>query len=228
MAVSRMTSGFTLYRQLVTASAKEQLAYRADVVIGVVAFCLFTSVEAFGLWVMFDRFGSVQGWQLAEVGLVYGLATSSCGLAECFSLGFRRFDEQVRRGEFDRLLLRPRTTALQMLGYKVSLRALGRVIQGVAVIGLAVHHSGVIWSLLTAVHLAWIIAGAVALFLGVFVLQATAAFWTVEALEVFNVLSYGGVTAAQYPLTIYAPWFRKFLRTCCRWPWCVIIPFFRC
>jgi ABC-2 type transport system permease protein len=36
------------------------------------------------------------------------------------------------------------------------------------------------------------------------------AFWTIEALEVFNAFTFGGSFAAQYPLTIYAPWFRKF------------------
>ena len=57
----------------------------------------------------------------------------------------------------------------------------------------------------------WAIAGGVALFVGILVLQATLAFWTVESLEVANVLTYGGVQAAQYPLNIYAAWFRRLL-----------------
>jgi ABC-2 type transport system permease protein len=36
------------------------------------------------------------------------------------------------------------------------------------------------------------------------------AFWTVESLEVANTLTYGGVTAAQYPLEIYSRWLREF------------------
>ena len=43
------------------------------------------------------------------------------------------------------------------------------------------------------------------------VLQATLAFWTVESLEIANTLTYGGIEAAQYPLDIYAAWFRRFL-----------------
>ena len=54
-------------------------------------------------------------------------------------------------------------------------------------------------------------AGGVALFVGILVLQATLAFWTVESLEIVNVLTYGGVQAAQYPLNIYATWFRRLL-----------------
>ena len=41
----------------------------------------------------------------------------------------------------------------------------------------------------------WAVAGGVALFVGILVLQATLAFWTVESLEIVNVLTYGGVQA---------------------------------
>jgi ABC-2 type transport system permease protein len=43
------------------------------------------------------------------------------------------------------------------------------------------------------------------------VVQATLAFWTTETLELMNTLTYGGVESAQYPLAIYAAWFRRFL-----------------
>jgi len=54
------------------------------------------------------------------------------------------------------------------------------------------------------------IAGGVAFFLGLVILQATLAFWTVESLEVANTLTYGGVAAAQYPIAIYSEWLWKF------------------
>ena len=54
-------------------------------------------------------------------------------------------------------------------------------------------------------------AGGVALFGGILLLQATLSFWTVDALEVANILTYGGVQAGQYPLNVYAAWFRDLL-----------------
>ena len=44
----------------------------------------------------------------------------------------------------------------------------------------------------------------------VVVVQATMAFWTVETLEIMNSFTYGGEYAAEYPLSIYRPWFRRF------------------
>jgi ABC-2 type transport system permease protein len=33
-------------------------------------------------------------------------------------------------------------------------------------------------------------------------------FWTLESLEILNCTTYGGVETAQFPVTIYRPWFR--------------------
>jgi ABC-2 type transport system permease protein len=48
------------------------------------------------------------------------------------------------------------------------------------------------------------------LFAGIFVLQATASFWTTETLEIFATVSNGGVQTTQYPITIYKRWLQKF------------------
>jgi ABC-2 type transport system permease protein len=54
------------------------------------------------------------------------------------------------------------------------------------------------------------IMGGVCIFAGLWVVQATLAFWTTEGLEVMNAFTYGGSETAQYPLSIYRPWFRRF------------------
>ncbi len=67
------------------------------------------------------------------------------------------------------------------------------------------------WDAAAVATAVWAVAGGVALFSGILVLQATLAFWTVESLEIMNMLTYGGVQAAQYPLDIYSRWFRDLL-----------------
>jgi ABC-2 type transport system permease protein len=78
------------------------------------------------------------------------------------------------------------------------------------VLGIAVALLDLSWGVREVALLCAAVAGGVALFLGVVVLQATLAFWTVESLEVANTLTYGGVFAAQYPIEIYSRWFREF------------------
>ena len=86
----------------------------------------------------------------------------------------------------------------------------GRFAQGLAVLGWAVSALPDPWTVPKLLLLAGVIAGGACLFYGLFVLQATLAFWTVETLEIMNTVTYGGTETGQYPLTIYRPWFRRF------------------
>ena len=50
-----------------------------------------------------------------------------------------------------------------------------------------------------------IIGGSI-IFSGVYMLQAAAAFWTIEALEVANIFTHGIKEHASYPLNIFPKW----------------------
>jgi ABC-2 type transport system permease protein len=130
-------------------------------------------------------------------------------LADGISRGFDQFGPMVRTGDFDRLLLRPRSTVLQLLGQELTLRRLGRLAQGIFVLTLGMARLPHTATFANAILLLWAILGGVCLFLGVLVIQATVCFWTVESIEMMNVATYGAVTAAQYPLSIYHEWLRK-------------------
>ena len=164
------------------------------------------------VWALFDRFGDVQGWRIGEVALFYGLVNCMFAIADALGRGFDVLGtEFLRTGTFDRLLLRPRPLALQLMGHDVRVSRLGRLMQGVAVLAFGTAQAGVVWTSDAVAIALFALAGGVALFLGILVLQGTLSFWTVESLEVANVLSYGGVQAAQYPLALYARWFRRVL-----------------
>jgi ABC-2 type transport system permease protein len=205
-------NGFSLYGRYVAASIRAQMAYPAGLALMTGGSFLVTVVEFIGVWALFGRFGHIAGWRLGEVALFYGLASVTFAIADAVTRGFDIFGSVfVKTGAFDRLLLRPRSAALQLLGYELRLTRVGRLTQGLIVfgVGMAMTHIG--FGLGSAVILLFAIAGGVALFSGLFVLQATLSFWTVESLEAVNILTYGGETAAEYPLNVYARWFRDFL-----------------
>jgi ABC-2 type transport system permease protein len=199
-----------LYFRLLAVALRGQMQYRASFVMLSCATFVTAFTEFLGVWALFDRFGSAQGWSMAEVGLLYGIINVGFPIADGAAAGFDTFPQLVKTGDFDRLLVRPRSTALQVAGREFVPMRVGRLLQGLAVL---------IWSLsamqmgLSAPKLLlvlFMIAGYAALFYGLFVLQAIMAFWTVETLEIMNTVTYGGTETAQYPLTIYRPWFRRF------------------
>jgi len=167
-------------------------------------------MEFLALWALMDRFGHIKGWRLPEVCFFYGTVHMTFALSDALSRGFDQFGTLVRSGDFDRLLLRPRSTVLQLLGHELSLRRIGRFSQALLVLGFGFAQLPELATLGNLLLLAWAMACGVCLFLGILILQATVCFWTVDSIEMMNVLTYGGVTTAQYPLTIYHEWLRKF------------------
>lgn len=204
-----MLDGLRLYLRFAAVSLRGQLQYRASVIMQALGLLLITVIEYVGLWALFVRFGHIGGWTLPEVALLYGMVDVAFALSEILARGFDSFPSLVVSGEFDRLLVRPRSTVLQLLGQQLALHRLGRLVQGLAVLIWAASVLPITWSAARLLLLLAAITGGVCLFIGLSVVQATIAFWTVEPLEFMNAFTHGGVETAHYPLTIYRRWFRK-------------------
>jgi ABC-2 type transport system permease protein len=131
-------------------------------------------------------------------------------ICAAMSTGLDHFGTMVRSGDFDRLLLRPRTAILQLLGHEISLRRMGRLLQAALVLGFGFSQLPELATAGNFLLLAWTIVCGTCLFIGILLLQATICFWTVESIEMMNVLTFGAVSTAQYPLSIYQEWLQKF------------------
>lgn len=184
------------------------MQYRASFIIMTIGHFLITASEIFAIMILFDRFGSLGGWSLHEVALFYGLVNMSFAITESVGRGFDTFPQIVKNGDFDRLLLRPRSTVFQVASREVELLRIGRFTQGLIVFIWAALNLDVTWTIAkTGLAIAAVSSG-VCLFYGLFIIQATMSFWTIESLELMNMLTYGGTEAGQFPMSIYKSWFR--------------------
>ncbi len=199
-----------LYRRYLGISIRGQMQYRASFILQSLGQFLITGIEFLGVWALFDRFGRLDDWSLPEVALFYGTVNVAMAIADALATGFDRFSLYVKNGDFDRVLLRPRSTLLQLAGVELALRRIGRLAQGVVILVWASWSLDLAWDPGDVALLLFALAGGVCLFLGLFVLQATICFWTIESIELMNTMTYGGVESAQYPLVIYGTWFRRF------------------
>jgi len=204
-----MLNSLQLYLRYIQASIKSQMQYKISFLIMSLAHLLITGLEFLGIWALFDRFGSLKGWTLPEVAFFYGLLGIAFALAEAIPRSFDRFNVIIRQGDFDRILLRPRSTVLQLLGQEIQLMRIGRLTQATVILLWSASHLGIHWNLGKLLLTCFAITGGTCLFSGLFILQATMCFWTVESLELVNITTYGGVEAGQFPMSIYRPWFQK-------------------
>lgn len=197
-----------LFLKLMTLSLRSQMQYKASFIMLTLSFFLGTFVDIFAVYVLFDRFQMVKGWTLPEVGIIYSIVQMGFAIAEAFSRGFDTFSKLVKQGDFDRLLLRPLSPLLQVAVSDIHAMRIGRFLQGLSVLFISLKSLSLSLFSIHAVLIVCSIIGTACLFYGLFVIQATISFWTIETLEIMNITTFGGMQAGQYPMSIYPKMFR--------------------
>jgi len=199
-----------LYCRYVGISLRGQMQYRLSFVMHATGHFLITALEFLAFAAVFQRFGHINGWTLPQMALFYGIISVAFAATEAVARGFDVFNRLIKAGDFDRVLVRPRPAAFQVLSQELQLMRIGRFAQGVIVLVWASSRLNIDWSVSSLLLLLAAIAGGICLFAGLFVVQAALCFWTTESIEILNCTTYGGVETAQFPLSIYRPWFRMF------------------
>jgi ABC-2 type transport system permease protein len=180
-----------------------QIQYRSSFLMTMAAQILVPFTVFAGMLLLFQRFGHLGGWSVAEVMLCFASIHVSFAVSECYARGFDNFSGIVSQGEFDRILVRPRSPVLQVLGARFEFSRMGRLTLAIIVLAIAIHSLDVSWNLLRIFALVMMISAGAAIFTGIFMISATLCFWTLQGLEVINIFTDGGREMAQYPLDIY-------------------------
>ncbi len=210
--IDRLTHTWRMYLRLLGVQLRSQLQYRASFVLDFCAAAFIVLMEFGALALVFERFGNIKGWTLGEVAFLYGLVEFSFGLIGVIFGGFnaRRFGNEIRLGSFDQLLLRPMNITMQVLGSQFLLRRLGEVVSGAGVFLFALSLLDIQWTVAKLAYMPFVVMGMILFFGGLFMIGSTITFWTVESIEVMNILTYGGRTLIAYPMHIYQDWMRRF------------------
>ncbi|UCD08871.1 MAG: ABC-2 family transporter protein [Dehalococcoidales bacterium] len=205
--MDNLIDSIQVYFKLIGINIRSQLQYRSAFIMMLLGNFAVTFIEFIGIVVLFTRFGTIQGWRLEEVAMFYGIINVGYAVSEAFGRGFDHFHLQVIHGEFDRTLLRPRSTALQVLAHDFLLLRAGRLLQGLVILIWASVNIGIAWNIAKVLLLFVSLIGNVCVFTGLLILQATMCFWSTQGLEVMNSFTYGGVETVQWPLPIFKKWF---------------------
>lgn len=192
-----------LYWKYVKMVSRCQLQYRTSFYLTMLAQMLTPLTLLAGMLILFDRFKQLGSWNVEEVMLCFASIHMAFALSECLARGFDQFSQLVIHGEFDRILVRPRNTVLQVLGAKIELTRFGRMLLSGIVLMVSIRSLDLAWTPLKLLTLVLMILGGSTIFTGLFMLAAALCFWTMQGLEVANVFTDGGREMSQYPLDIY-------------------------
>jgi len=187
---------------------KRKTEYRASFAFVLVSAAALPFFDLLAIMMMFERFGSIQGWTLYEILIPYSVINFGAHAGELFFRGFDRFSFMVREAGFDRLLTRPKPLMLQVMGSDFEINRVGRISISVLLLVYAIYKLQLGMSAAKIFLLALMLASSLIIFGGVYIIRAAACFWTTEGLEIINIVSDGGRHSMQYPLSIYNRAFR--------------------
>lgn len=204
-----MKQKLKLYSHYVSIVVRGMMQYKTSLLLTTIGQFLVSFNVFLGIYFLFLRFHQVKGYSYSEVLLCYALVLMEFSLAEIWARGFDTFSGVVRRGEFDRILVRPQGEILQVLGSKFELTRLGRLLQAVVVFLYAVCTVEIQWTAGKVLTVVLMLVGGVAVFSGLFLIYAALCFFTLEGLEFMNVLTHGAREYGKYPLDVYG---RRVLR----------------
>jgi ABC-2 type transport system permease protein len=200
-----------LWRRLVGAQIRSQLQYRTSFVLDASGAFLISFIDFLAVLVIFHNTTRLGVWSVHEVAFLYAMSSISFALADLLVGHFDQFPQKIRDGNFDILLVRPRSTLFQVIGSDFQMRRLGKALQGGLVLVYALSVLTIPWDAGRVVMFALMVPAAVVIFASVWTVGSCLAFWTTDGGEFTNAFTYGGNFLAQYPIDIFSTWMRRFL-----------------
>ncbi len=182
---------------------KSHLQYPDSFFWQTIAMTVMTGGELCTVLLLFNRFTALGKWSGGEILLFFGIMHFAFSLVELFGRGITMIGPMVQSGGFDTVLLRPRGTLLQVLCSQMDPRRFGAVLIGLSAFVMGSRVTNLHWTWEKIVCLLLSLLGSVALFIGLFLIEAVLCFFSVKSIEMVNILTYGGRTACQYPIDIY-------------------------
>ncbi|MFB7090015.1 ABC transporter permease [Streptomyces sp. NPDC056296] len=200
----RVAEGLRAYRLIAAMWIRSTMAYRTSFALTTFGNFAATALDFVAILLMFSRVDALGGWSLAEVAFLYGVSGVCFGLADLAIGSMERLGRRVRDGTLDTLLVRPAPVLAQVAADRFALRRLGRVAQGVLVLGYALTVVDVDWTAAKLLLMPVMLLSGAGIFCAVFVAAAAFQFVAQDASEVSNAFTYGGTTMLQYPPTVFA------------------------
>lgn len=203
----------TMYKLLIRFSIRSRMQYRFNFWTGSFIAAFIAFMEFALLAVILSRFGTIQGWSIAESAYLYSVLTLSRSIYRTFASDVHHLEQYLVSGNLDALLLRPLPVLLVLMTQNVSIR-FGELLLGFGMLAyslgsLANQGQIELWSVIPLTLL--ISLNGALLFFGIALATAATGFWLTRISMLQNLTEDATHTAIRYPLTIFPGWLKGVL-----------------
>ena len=199
-----------IYIKYAAICVKSAMQYKTSFLLMIFARFLIAFCDFLAITFLFSGFQELKGYTYTDVLLCFSMIQISFVLAELFGNGFQIFSGTIKRGEFDRMLLRPCSLILQVMGTKFEPARTGPLLTAAVTLFIAIRKGHIIWDFPRICTLLFMLLGGTLLFLSLFLLGASFCFYSIEDTTLLNVLTYGAKSHGKYPIDIYGAGIMRF------------------
>jgi len=211
--LARWRFNVRLYWRLIFLQLRLYVEYRGDFWIGILGAVLTQGFSFVFITAIFSRIPEVGGWKLWEIALLYGFTLMAYGAREVLCDGAWMLRRVIHFGDFDRVLVRPVSVALQTATLTSSIHGVGNFLLGLVIFIMASSRAGVDW---TFGKVLWVVVTSIC---GLIIVSCVAflsnmiGFWEPGTSSAFPFLISNMIDLTKFPLEIYGWIFRIGLTT---------------
>lgn len=164
-------------------------------------------VEVLPTFFMFERMGNIAEWTMERILLIYSIAVTSFGIAETICDGFAALPwNLIRTGEFDRLLLRPKSLFVQVSGSVFELYRISRAVVGICIMVWTFTRLSIAATFSNIMILLLAVVGGVLMYCGILIMTSGIAFFTIKALDWIYIFTYASYEVTRIPISYMPRW----------------------
>ena len=107
VVIMKIKENIKLYGKYASVCMQSVMQYKLSFFLMIMARFMLAFCELIAIQFLFSGFTQIKGYTYGDVLLCFSIIQMSFTFAELFGNGFKVFSGMVKRGEFDRMMLRP-------------------------------------------------------------------------------------------------------------------------
>lgn len=192
-----------LYKTFIIQHLKKLMEYRVDFLTGAMSFLINQITNIVFISIIFSQIPHLNGYLFYEIIFIYGFSLIPKGLDHLLTDNLWRVAWfVVRKGDFDRYLIRPISPLMHVIMELIQFDALGEFVVGVILVVTASIKLSIQYTFVNVVLMLIAMVFGALIFTAIKIIGAAIAFWIKQSGSILQIF-YGASDFARYPTTIY-------------------------
>jgi ABC-2 type transport system permease protein len=143
---------------------KSSMEYKESFIMVTIGSFVSTFLAFVGVWLLIDKFNVIDKWDINVITLTSGIAMFCHAITEMFGRGFDHFYKLIRQGDFDRIIVRPRSILIQVASSNFEVTKIGRVLLSIILLIIGISNINVDWNISKIIILLAMIFGSIIIY----------------------------------------------------------------